>query len=208
MNIICLENICKTYNKKKIFDNFNLLVEKGEFLGIKGESGTGKSTLLNIIGLLEMCEGKVIMEGREIDYRNAKQIRNLLRSKIGYLFQNFALIDDLTVYDNLKIVLKGNDRRNAKSLILQELKKLGMEDSINKKIYQLSGGEQQRIAIVRLILHSCEIILADEPTGSLDVRNAKIVLDLLKEFHEQGKTIIMVSHDEKAFYHCSRVINL
>lgn len=208
MDIIRLENISKIYNTKKIFEKFNLTVEKGEFLGIKGESGKGKSTLLNIIGLLETCEGKVIIEGKEINYKNTKEIRNLLRNKIGYLFQNFALIDDLIVYENLKIVLKGNEKKNSKSLILKELKKVGMEDALNKKIYQLSGGEQQRIAIVRLILHKSEIILADEPTGSLDSKNSKIVMDLLKEFHIQGKTIIMVSHDESAFHNCSRIVNI
>lgn len=208
MDIIRLENISKVYNTKKIFENFNLTVEKGEFLGIKGESGKGKSTLLNIIGLLETCEGRVIIDGKEINYKNTKEIQRFLRNKIGYLFQNFALIDDLNVYENLKIVLKKDEKKNGKAVILQELKKVGMEDALNKKVYQLSGGEQQRIAIVRLILHKSEIILADEPTGSLDVKNAKIVMDLLKEFHIQGKTVIMVSHDERAFQNCSRIVNL
>lgn len=208
MDIIRLENISKVYNTKKIFENFNLTVEKGEFLGIKGESGKGKSTLLNIIGLLETCDGRVIMDGKEINYKNTKEIQSLLRNKIGYLFQNFALIDDLNVYENLKIVLKKNEKKNGKAVILQELKKVGMEDALNKKVYQLSGGEQQRIAIVRLILHKSEIILADEPTGSLDIKNAKIVMDLLKEFHKQGKTVIMVSHEERAFQNCSRIVNL
>lgn len=208
MDIIRLENISKVYNTKKIFENFNLTVEKGEFLGIKGESGKGKSTLLNIIGLLETCDGRVIMDGKEINYKNTKEIQRFLRNKIGYLFQNFALIDDLNVYENLKIVLKKDEKKNSKAVILQELKKVGMEDALNKKVYQLSGGEQQRIAIVRLILHKSEIILADEPTGSLDIKNAKIVMDLLKEFHKQGKTVIMVSHDERAFQNCSRIVNL
>lgn len=208
MDIIRLENISKVYKTKTIFEKYNLIVEKGEFLGIKGESGKGKSTLLNIIGLLETCEGKVIIEGKEINYKNTKEIRKLLRYKIGYLFQNFALIDDLSVYDNLKIVIKRDARKNSKDLILKQLKKVGMEDALHKKIYQLSGGEQQRIAIARLILHKSEIILADEPTGSLDRKNAKIVMDLLKEFHLQGKTIIMVSHDESTFGNCSRIINL
>lgn len=147
------------------------------------------------------------MEKRSIT-KNTKEIQSFLRNKIGYLFQNFALIDDLNVYENLKIVLKKDEKKNGKAVILQELKKVGMEDALNKKVYQLSGGEQQRIAIVRLILHKSEIILADEPTGSLDIKNAKIVMDLLKEFHKQGKTVIMVSHDERAFQNCSRIVNL
>ncbi len=118
------------------------------------------------------------------------------------------MIDDLNVYENLRIVLDGYSKKESRTLILQELKKVGLGDVLDKKIFQLSGGEQQRVAIVRLILHKSEIILADEPTGSLDRKNAKLILDLLKEFHNQGKTIIMVSHDESAFCECSRVINL
>lgn len=208
MSLIKLENITKSYRGNQIFNNLNLEVKKGEFLGIKGESGAGKSTLLNIIGLLEECEGKVIIEGKEVSSRDTKEVRKLLKNKIGYLFQNYALIDDLTVYENLKIILDGYSKREGRILILQELKKVGLGDILDKKIFQLSGGEQQRAAIVRLILHKSEIILADEPTGSLDKKNAKIIMDLLKEFHNQGKTIIMVSHDESAISYCSRVIDL
>lgn len=208
MSLIKLENITKSYRGNQIFNNLDLEVKKGEFLGIKGESGAGKSTLLNIIGLLEECEGKVIIEGKEVSCRDTKEVRKLLKNKIGYLFQNYALIDDLTVYENLKIVLEGISKNEGRGLILKELNKLGLGDILDKKIFQLSGGEQQRVAIVRLILHKSEIILADEPTGSLDRKNAKIIIDLLKEFHNQGKTIIMVSHDESAISDCSRVINL
>lgn len=208
MSLIKLEHINKSYRKKQIFNDLNLEVEKGEFLGIKGESGSGKSTLLNIIGLLEECEGRIIIEGKEINCRDTKEVRKLLKNKIGYLFQNFALIDDLNVYENLKIILNGYSKKDLRILILQELKKVALGDILDKKICQLSGGEQQRVAIVRLILQKSDIILADEPTGSLDKKNAKIILDLLKEFHNQGKTIIMVSHDENAFSNCSRVINL
>jgi putative ABC transport system ATP-binding protein len=208
MSQIKLKNITKSFRGKKIFDNLNLEVEKGEFLGIKGESGTGKSTLLNIIGLLEECQGKVIIEGKEISCKDTKEVRKLLKNKIGYLFQNYALIDDLTVYENLKIVLEGVSKKEGRELILQELNKLGLGDILDKKIFQLSGGEQQRVAIVRLILHKSEIILADEPTGSLDRKNAQIIMNLLKEFQNQGKTIIMVTHDESAILYCSRVINL
>lgn len=208
MSLIKLENISKSYKGTKIFNNLNLEVNKGEFLGIKGESGAGKSTLLNIIGLLESCEGKVIIEGKEISSNDTNEVRKLLKKKIGYLFQNYALIDDLTVYENLKIVLEGVSKKVCRELILQELNKLGLGDILDKKIFQLSGGEQQRVAIARLILHKSEIILADEPTGSLDRKNTQIIMNLLKEFHNQGKTIIMVSHDESAISNCSRVITI
>ncbi|MGE7920350.1 ABC transporter ATP-binding protein [Viridibacillus sp. NPDC093762] len=208
MSLIKLENITKSYNGHLIFNNLNLEIEKGEFLGITGKSGAGKSTLLNIIGLLEECDGNVIINGKKISYRDTKEVRKLLKNEIGYLFQNYALIDDLTVYENLRIVLDKIPQKEGRKLALQELNKLGLGDILDKKIFQLSGGEQQRVAIARLILRKSEIILADEPTGSLDQKNGKIIMNLLKEFHNQGKTIIMVSHDESAISNCSRVINL
>ena len=193
MSLIKLEHISKSYGGNQIFDNLNLEVKKGEFIGIKGESGTGKSTLLNIIGLLEDCEGKVFIEGKVINQKNTKEVRKLLRDKIGYLFQNFALIDDLTVYENLKIVLNGLSKKECRIVILQELKRVGLGDILDKKVFQLSGGEQQRVALVRLILHKSEIILADEPTGSLDKKNAKIIIELLKQFHDQGRLLLWLA---------------
>lgn len=208
MTLIKLENITKTFNGEPIFVNFNLEIDKGEFLGIAGRSGAGKSTLLNIIGLLEECEGTVSIKGKKIDNINSKEARLVLKNDIGYLFQNYALIDDLTVYDNLTIILDKTPKKERRALALLQLNKLGLGNVLNKKIYQLSGGEQQRVAMARLILRDSEIILADEPTGSLDKKNGAIIMSLLKELHMQGKTIIMVSHDENAMLNCSRVINL
>lgn len=208
MTLIKLENITKTFNGEPIFVNFNLEIDKGEFLGIAGRSGAGKSTLLNIIGLLEECEGTVSIKGKKIDNINSKEARLVLKNDIGYLFQNYALIDDLTVYDNLTIIFDKTPKKERRTLALRELSELGLGDVLEKKIYQLSGGEQQRVAMARLILRDSEIILADEPTGSLDKKNGAIIMSLLKELHMQGKTIIMVSHDENAILNCTRVINL
>ena len=208
MTLIKLENITKTFNGEPIFVNFNLEIDKGEFLGIAGRSGAGKSTLLNIIGLLEECEGTVSIKGKKIDNINSKEARLVLKNDIGYLFQNYALIDDLTVYDNLTIIFDKTPKKERRTLALRELSELGLGDVLEKKIYQLSGGEQQRVAMARLILRDSEIILADEPTGSLDKKNGALIMSLLKELHMQGKTIIMVSHDENAILNCTRVINL
>ncbi|HRV32285.1 MAG TPA: ABC transporter ATP-binding protein [Candidatus Paceibacterota bacterium] len=207
--IIKLENIKKRYGEKEVLRDFNLEIKKGEFVGIIGKSGAGKSTLLNIIGLLEECDdGKVIIEGDQIKTKDRKKIQSLLKNKIGYLFQNYALIDDLTVYENLKIVLEGKDKEMNKKLILEALNKVELGNILDKKIYQLSGGEQQRVAIARLILKKSEIILADEPTGSLDRINGKRIMELLRELNNQGKTIIIVTHDEHVIEYCTRVINL
>lgn len=208
MSLIKLENISKSYGEKIILKNFNLEIEKGEFIGIKGESGKGKSTLLNIIGLLEECDGKIFFEGKSISCSDDRRVQALLRNRIGYLFQNFALIDDLSVYDNLKIVLKKSSKDEKLTLMQQALEMVDLKNVINKKIYQLSGGEQQRVAVARLILQGSDVILADEPTGSLDRKNALLIMDLLEKFHLKGKTIIMVSHDESLFMNCSRIINL
>lgn len=208
MAIIQLENITKKFEDKHIFNGFNLSVEKGEFLGITGKSGAGKSTLLNIIGLLENCEGDVILKGKTYNDIHSKSARKVLEKEIGYLFQNFALIDDFTVYENLNIVFNKKSKKERRDVMDQELKKLGLEHVLDKPIYQLSGGEQQRVALVRLILSESEIILADEPTGSLDRENSDLILNQLKTLNAEGKTIIMVSHDKNAFSYCSRIVNL
>lgn len=204
-----LKNIEKSYEKKTVFKDFNLTIEKGEFIGIKGESGKGKTTLLNIIGLMENCRGSIFIEGKQVSSRDRKKVKQLLKNKIGYLFQNFALIDDFTVYDNLKIVMEKKTKEEMRNQMIQALLKVGLKgEYLDKKVYKLSGGEQQRVAVARLILKKSDIILADEPTGSLDRKNSETIMKLLEEFHKEDKTIIMVTHDEKMLEYCTRVVEL
>ena len=209
MNALELKNISKKYGNNTIFDNYNLEVKKGTFLGIKGKSGRGKTTLLNIMGLLEDYEGTLNIMGEEVMYRDKKKRKELLKKVIGYLFQNYALIDDLTVYENLKIVINKKNKIKGKELMLEALEKVGVANEfLNKKIYTCSGGEQQRIAIARLMLKDCDIVLADEPTGSLDDKNTAIVMKLLTQLNEEGKTIVMVSHDDVALSYCKEIVQL
>lgn len=209
MNALELKNISKKYGNNTIFDNYNLEVKKGTFLGIKGKSGRGKTTLLNIMGLLEDYEGTLNIMGEEVRYRDKKKRKEMLKKVIGYLFQNYALIDDLTVYENLKIVINKKNKIKGKELMLEALEKVGVENEfLNKKIYTCSGGEQQRIAIARLMLKDCDIVLADEPTGSLDDKNTVIVMKLLTQLNEEGKTIVMVSHDDVALSYCKEIVQL
>ena len=209
MNALELKNISKKYGNNTIFDNYNLEVKKGTFLGIKGKSGRGKTTLLNIMGLLEDYEGTLNIMGEEVRYRDKKKRKELLKKVIGYLFQNYALIDDLTVYENLKIVINKKNKIKGKELMLEALEKVGVANEfLNKKIYTCSGGEQQRIAIARLMLKDCDIVLADEPTGSLDDKNTAIVMILLTQLNEEGKTIVMVSHDDVALSYCKEIVQL
>lgn len=208
MSAIRLEHINKKYGDKFIFRDLSLDVDKGEFLGIQGESGTGKSTLLNVIGLLEECTGTIMIDGKVIDRKNERQVLLLLRQKIGYLFQNFALIDDQTVAENLYLAMPQMSKGRRYQLCLDVLSDVGLGNILNKTIYQLSGGEQQRVAVARLILHKCKIILADEPTGSLDRENADQIISLLRELNLRGRTVIMVSHDPRAFRYCTRIVKI
>lgn len=206
--MIELKNVSKKYTDKYVLKDINMTIKDGEFVGLKGTSGRGKTTLLNIIGLQEEHEGKIFIEGKEVKTKNKKQCRQLLKKKIGYLFQNFALIDDLSVYENLKIVMNGK-KRDIRPIMEEALNKVGLEkEMLDRKVCSCSGGEQQRIAIARIILKESSIILADEPTGSLDPVNAKIVVDLLKELKGEGKTIIMVSHSDEVLSACDRVVEL
>lgn len=211
MSIIEVKNLIKYYGQKEVFKNFNINVKRGEFIGITGKSGCGKSTLLNIIGLLEeFDEGTVTIMGEENININSSKATDMLRHKIGYVFQNGALIDDEDIYNNMKIALKyvkesKSEKRNS---IHKALEIVGLCEMLDKKIYQLSGGEQQRVAIARVLIKPCDIVLIDEPTGSLDNVTGKRILELLKKINEQGKTIIMVSHDNNAMQICDRVINI
>lgn len=207
--MIELKNIHKSFGDRVLFDNFNCVIENGEFVGIKGKSGSGKSTLLNIIGLLEECDsGKIIIDGEEIDYKDKKKIKQLLKSKIGYLFQNFALIDDFSIFKNLSIGLDDKTKKERIAMIKNVLSDLDLQIGLDTEIFKLSGGEQQRIAIARVILQNKSIILADEPTASVDSVNRDIILNILKKLNHEGKTIVLVSHDDYVISQANRVIYL
>ncbi len=211
MNIISLENINKSYGDKGVLKNFSIQIEDGEFIAIMGASGSGKSTLLNIIGCLESIDsGKLIIDGVDNIKVNSSKSNKILREKIGYLFQNFALIDERTVRYNLEISLKyASLRKKEKNNRIKEaLKYVGLDGYEDKKIYELSGGEAQRVALARIMLKPCKIILADEPTGSLDPKNVEVVLNILKALNKEGKTVVIVTHDEKVASYCDRVINI
>ncbi|KRF53996.1 bacteriocin ABC transporter ATP-binding protein [Bacillus sp. Soil531] len=204
-----LKNISKKYGDKQLFKNLNLSIKQGEMVAITGQSGKGKSTLLNIIGLLEEPDsGDVFIQGVQNAWKSEKKQLKLFRYTIGYLFQNYALIEQETVSKNLDVALEYVKSPNKKEMKQEALEKVNLADKIDKKIYQLSGGEQQRIALARLILKKNDIILADEPTGSLDVLNRDHVLNILKSLNAQGKTVIIVTHDPEVAKECTRIINL
>lgn len=211
MNIIEITNLEKKYEGETVLKNINLTVEQGEFICLHGKSGCGKSTLLNIVGLIEKFDsGSLKLFGKEIRNRSEFLKKNLIRYKIGYLFQNYALIDESTVKTNLLVGLKYTkySESEKKKLIADALGKVGLSGFEDKCIYKLSGGEQQRVAIARIILKPSELILADEPTGSLDPANRDIVLELIRKINSEGKTVLMVSHDDYVVNTADRVIEL
>lgn len=211
MTVIELVNVSKTYDKAEILSNMNLKVEQGEMIAIIGESGKGKTTLLNIIGLISKKQrGDLTLFGKRNPSIHSKEAMMLRRKRIGYLFQNYGLVDDETVKWNLHLALeyKKLSKKEKEERIASLLNDFGLAYLKNKMIYQLSGGEQQRIAIIRLILQESDLILADEPTASLDDENEQTILKYLKQLNEQGKTIVVVTHNKDILPYFSRVISL
>lgn len=202
--MIKLENVCKRYGERILFENYNTQISDHEFVVFSGKSGCGKTTLLNMIGGIEAADsGRIWVDN--VDITQKKELLNYFRYKVGFLFQNFALIENKTVKENLSIVRKAS----RTSISIEEaLERVGLEEKINSKIYTLSGGEQQRIALARLMIKKCDIILADEPTGSLDRENTDIVMDILEEYYQQGKTVVIVTHDAYVKQKGRRVIEL
>lgn len=202
--MIKLLGISKSFGDKKLFTNVSFEIKDGEFVAFTGESGSGKTTLLNIIGGLEKTDsGEVLIDDRNIS-KGSEQIW-LYGEKIGFLFQNFALVEQKTVRENLELVKKKfRSEKNPKDA----LSEVGLLDKLDSKVFTLSGGEQQRVALARLMVKKCDIILADEPTGSLDKSNAQRVFDLLRKLNTEGKTVIIVTHDPEIAGQCDRVIDI
>ena len=205
-------NVTKKFGKRFIFRDLNLSIERGEFVAIVGTSGCGKSTLLNMIGLLESIDaGQITLNGKEIPKIESKKAILLRRNTINYLFQSFALITDMTIYQNLFIAMNFLDITDKEKDIKIDkiLEKVNLKELKNEKVNTLSGGEQQRVALARTILKPGDIILADEPPGSLDSATAEIVFDLIKDLSKQyKKTVIMVTHNKVLANKADRIINL
>ena len=210
--MICkLNDISKAYGSYVIFNGFNLEIDEGEMVCIKGASGSGKSTLLNLIGMFDVPDsGEIELFGKTSPKINSKDGRFLMREKIFYCFQNFALVDNESIRYNLNIPLINRHlSKKEKDLnIKMALQKVGLEKNLDEKVYCLSGGEQQRVAIARAFLKNYDLVLADEPTGSLDADNRDAIMNILTDFHERGKTIVIVSHDQAVINRCNRVIEI
>ncbi|CCY27521.1 amino acid ABC transporter ATP-binding protein [Acholeplasma sp. CAG:878] len=205
--MIKVENLEKSFDNKEIIKNFNYEFLDGKITAIVGKSGCGKTTLLNILGLLDTdYKGKVLYDGVLIT--NESQRNEFIRNNINYLFQNYALIDNETVEQNLLLALEYEklSKNVKKEKINEALELVDLNEFNDKKIFTLSGGEQQRVALARVILKKGNIILADEPTGNLDAENTDKVMKILKKLKEDGKLIIIVTHSLSLANECDDVI--
>ena len=189
--------------------NISLTINDGDFLAIVGESGSGKSTLLHIIGLLDnFTHGKYLLNGKDISRLNDKAIAKIRAKNIGFVKQDFALIDDMTVEDNVMLPLYPIKSPNKRKLALEALDKMGIKKLAEKQVSQLSGGEKQRTAIARAIVTSPNIILADEPTGALDSKTSREIFDILCSLNQNGRTVIIVTHDQESASMCKKTVEI
>ena len=214
--MIKLTGIEKIYQTQKMetlaLSNINLEVEKGQFISVMGPSGSGKSTLLNIIGLLDApTRGRIVLEGVEIESYKDRHVAKLRNEMVGFIFQTFHLISDLSALDNVEIPLiyrrmSGSKRRKK---ALEALERVGLKSRIHNFPPELSGGQQQRVAIARAIAGSPKILLADEPTGNLDSHMGGEIMEILKGLNDQEKTtVVMVTHNQRLADQCHRIIRL
>lgn len=195
--ILQLEGVSKIYETVHALSDVNLSIRRGEWISIMGSSGSGKTTMINIIGCMDVPSlGKVVLDGEVISNQKAKALTQTRRDKIGLIFQQFHLISYLTALENVMVAQYYHSMPDEAEA-MDALRKVGLADRAKHLPSQLSGGEQQRVCIARALINSPEIILADEPTGNLDEENEELVISILKQLHREGATIIVVTHDQK-----------
>lgn len=212
MELIKAENLRRNYGNTEVLKGVNLEVSEGEFVGIMGKSGSGKSTLLKLLGMIDMpTDGELHYRGRERHKLSSREAARIRREELGFVFQEFFLMDSLDILENVMLPLfiskSANDEGKEKARDLME--RFGIRELENKMPYELSGGERQRTAICRALINDPQIVLADEPTGNLDSKSGKVVIDSLKKINgELGKTVIMVTHDPQMASYCGRIVLL
>jgi putative ABC transport system ATP-binding protein len=211
--MIKLENITKDYtNKEQVTQalrGVSLTIEAGEFVGIVGTSGSGKSTLLNILGGMDNATtGRYLFDGMDITNASLKELHNFRKENISFVFQNFALMEKYTVYENVEMPLLARRRKNRKEIVMENLEKMKIADLKDKYPSQMSGGQQQRCAIARALAAETKVLLADEPTGALDQKTGHEIMNCFEEVNKNGVTIILITHDKNVAQRCKRIIQI
>ena len=214
-SILLFEKLCKSYQlgsfELKVLRDIDLAIKSGEYIAIMGPSGSGKSTLLNIIGCLDRpTNGRYILGGQDVSMLDDDHLSLIRGAHIGFVFQSFNLISQLNVIENIEIPMyyQGFSEHQSAERAKELANLVGLGDRINHRPSELSGGQQQRVAIARSLANDPLIILADEPTGNLDSQSGRDILDILDRLHEQGKTLIIITHDENIARHAQRDIRL
>ena len=213
--MIQISNLKKVFHYSDVYTvalgGINMEIDEGEFVAIMGPSGCGKTTLLNILGLLDNpSEGNYLLDGVEVSRLKESQRTALRKGKVGFIFQSFNLIDELNVEQNVELPLKymGVKAEERKVRVAETLRRLNIAHRAKHYPNELSGGQQQRVAIARAVISNPRLILADEPTGNLDTRNGKEVMDLLAELNDDGTTIVMVTHSQRDASYAHRIVNM
>ena len=215
MSLIEIKDMYKIYNpgenEVRAIDGVNLTIEHGEFVAIIGQSGSGKSTLMNMLGLLDVpTSGKYLLNGKDVEGLTDDELSEIRNKEIGFIFQGFNLVTSLTAVENveLPLVYRGMKKDERNRLAIEALDRVGLSHRLDHLPKQMSGGQQQRVAIARAVAARPPIILADEPTGNLDSHSGVEVMKILHELHEEGRTVILITHDNDIANEAQRVIRI
>lgn len=210
-----VQDICKVYNpgenEVRALDHVSVQIYEKEFVAIIGQSGSGKSTLMNMLGCLDVpTSGTYMLHGQDVSHMSDDELSDIRNKEIGFIFQGFNLIPNLTALENveLPLIYRGVSKKERLELAEEALKKVGLENRMGHKPSEMSGGQQQRVAIARAIAQAPPVILADEPTGNLDSASSKEIMGILKGLHEEGRTVIIITHDNEIAAQAKRVIKI
>ncbi len=214
-NLITIRDMCKIYNpgenEVRALDHINLTINRGEYVAIIGQSGSGKSTLMNMLGCLDVpTSGDYYLNGSDVASLQDDELSDIRNHEIGFIFQGFNLIANLTALENVELPLmyRGVSKSKREKLSMDALNKVGLGKRMSHKPSEMSGGQQQRVAIARAIAQAPPIILADEPTGNLDTHSTKEIISILKDLHKEGRTVILITHDNEIAAQAKRVVKI
>ena len=213
--LIEIRNMCKIYNpgenEVRALDHVDLQIDRHEFVAIIGQSGSGKSTLMNMLGCLDVpTSGTYYLNGQDVSHLTDDELSDIRNREIGFIFQGFNLIANMTALENveLPLIYRGVPKKEREELSRTALKKVGLEKRMDHKPSEMSGGQQQRVAIARALAQAPPVILADEPTGNLDSGSTKEIMGILKELHKEGRTVILITHDNEIAARAKRIIRI